>query len=58
MEPTLGIMALCVTMVGVLVWIVKNQQGTINNHLHHLQSSVDSLPCNRKKTCPEGLDGD
>ena len=36
MEPTLGIMALCVTMVGVLVWIVKNQQGTINNHLHHL----------------------
>ena len=53
MEITLGIMALCGTMVGALVWIIKGQQTTINNHLRHLQSSIDTLPCRTRADCPE-----
>ena len=49
---TMGILALCGTMVGVLVWIIKEQSKTIQNHLRHLQSAVDSLPCKTGVGCP------
>lgn len=59
MEITLGILALCGTMVGVLVWVIRSQRGTIkdqqktiNNHLHNLQSSIDRLPCRNRPACP------
>ena len=52
METTIGLLGLVVTMVGVLVWVIKSQQATINNHLHELQSSVDRLPCRNQPDCP------
>jgi len=39
-------------MVAVLVWIIKDQQKVIRNHLTHIQSRLDSLPCNRGVGCP------
>ncbi len=49
----IGLLALCGTMVGVLVWIIKEQTKTIRNHLVHIQTILDRLPCRSKDKCPE-----
>ncbi len=49
-----GAFGLCVIMLALLSWIIKDQSKTIRNHLRHIQSRLDSLPCNRGADCPEG----
>ncbi len=49
----IGLLALCGTMVGVLVWIIKEQTKTIRNHLVHIQSILDRLPCRSKEKCTD-----
>ena len=49
---TIGILALCGSMVGVLCWIIKYQAKMISNHLTSIQRSLDSLPCRRGADCP------
>ena len=47
-----GAFGLCVMMFSVLTWIIKKQANTIDNHLDHLQRTVDSLPCKVGEGCP------
>ncbi len=54
----IGLLALCGTMVGVLVWIIKEQHKTMRNHLVHIQTILDRLPCRSKDKCPEKKDAD
>ena len=49
----LGAFGLAAAMLVTLTWIIKNQATTINNHLKHLQRSIDKLPCRTEATCPE-----
>jgi len=49
MEPEHVLIA---AMGGVLVWIIKAQWKTIHNHLSHMQSSIDRLPCVDPEECP------
>jgi hypothetical protein len=49
----IGLLALCGSMLGVLSWIIKEQTKTIRNHLIHIQSILDRLPCRSKDKCPE-----
>ena len=49
---TIGILALCGSMIGVQCWIIKYQAKMIFNDLRHLKSKVDSLPCQPWADCP------
>ena len=58
MEPLIGVLALCASMVAVLVWIIKSQQMIIHNGLKHVQNAILKLPCHESADCPEDHDGD
>ena len=53
METTIAILALCGSMVGVLIWIIKGQHKIIHNGLRHVQDAVLTLPCRSRPDCPE-----
>lgn len=48
-----GAFGLCVLMLSLLSWIIKRQANTIDNHLDHIQTTLDSLPCRTGAQCPE-----
>ena len=47
-----GAFGLCVLVIGILAYTVKTLLGIISNHLSHIQTSIDSLPCKRGEGCP------
>lgn len=57
-DPVLqaGAFGLCVLVIGILAFVVKRLLAIITNHLSHLQTSIDSLPCKTGDGCPMGGD--
>jgi len=49
----LGVIGLAAAMLVHLGWIIRKQANTIDNHLQHIQESIDKLPCNVRAACPE-----
>jgi len=47
-----GAFGICVIVIGILGYVVKALLGIIGNHLAHIQSSIDSLPCKTGEGCP------
>lgn len=46
-----GAFGICVLVIGILGYTVKQLLSTITNHLTHIQTSIDSLPCKNGASC-------
>ena len=48
-----GLGVLCLALLAILSWVIKYLAKINGNHLHQIQKSIDSLPCNVGASCPE-----